>query len=184
MKMFEPVVIACDQTSLDLALPIRAALELYRLRAYLHFCVQKRNVLDFFAGRIPESKYVVLCGHGQISFHVVDEVDGRWKEVELRVVPENVPELVRLPGRRIVSTGCGNGTEALAEKCSMMVDRNNLLPRFWRFRLKNVVLVLVMDSRIPWSPWPSLSTCFPYHTYTYFSHPDSTASATPRLGPG
>jgi hypothetical protein len=64
MRMFEPVVIACDPSTLDLAQGMRAALEAFRLRVYLHFCVQKRNVLDVLAGRVPECRYVVLCCHG------------------------------------------------------------------------------------------------------------------------
>lgn len=126
MKMFDPVVIACDQGSLDLGIALRGMLELFRLRAYLHFCVQKRNVLDFLGGKIPESEYVVLCSHGlgsrgdeppdemKMGFHVVGKIEGKWEGVEVALTPKNIPELVNLPGRKVLALGCANGREPLA----------------------------------------------------------------------
>ena len=128
MRMFDPVVIACDQWSLDIAAAIRSSLELYRLRAYLHFCVQKQNVLDFLGGRIPDSEDIVLCSHGlgstdtkyecsgemKMGFNVVDKVEGKWESVEFALTPANIPELVNLPGRKVISLGCGSGREPLA----------------------------------------------------------------------
>jgi hypothetical protein len=127
MKMFEAVVLACDQSSLDVALAIRGALELFRLPVYMHFCVQKRNVLDVLAGHIPESRYVVLCCHGtddppsapgpsQVSmgFHVVDDATGMWETTWFNLTPANVSAFVRLPGRTVVALGCGTGREPLA----------------------------------------------------------------------
>lgn len=122
MRMFDPVLIACDQGTLDIATAIRSALELFRLRVYLHFCVQKRNVLDVLAGRIPDSEYVVLCcggGHApdgaKMAFSVVDQVDGEWKEAEVALTPANIPELVSLRGRTVVALGCAVGVEAIAQ---------------------------------------------------------------------
>ena len=126
--MFQPVVVACDQSSLDVALAVRGALELFRLHVYLHFCVQKRNAVDLLAGRIPETSYLVLCSHGlgstdaseesademKMGFHVVDEIDGRWEAVEFALTPRNIPEYVRLPGRAVLALGCGNGRGPLA----------------------------------------------------------------------
>jgi hypothetical protein len=129
VRMFEPVVIACDQGSWDLAMPIRSALELFRLRAYLHYLVQKRNAVDLLGGLIPEAEYVVLCCHGlgssdrgdepaaemRMGFvRLVDEVDGEWQEVELALTPANIPDLVRLPGRKVLALGCGCGRQPLA----------------------------------------------------------------------
>lgn len=123
MRMFESVVIACDQSTLDVALAVRSALELFRLRAHLLFCVQRRNVLDALAGEIPESDYVVLCCHGldpegsemQINFVVVDQVEGQWQEVRFALTPSNIPELVHLAGKTVISLGCRSGREPLAK---------------------------------------------------------------------
>lgn len=128
MKMFEPVVLACDQSSLDVALGIRGALELFRLRVHMYLCVQKRNVLDVLAGRIPESKYVVLCCHGMdapssagtpsqmsMGFHVVDDVTGKWEKTWFGLTPANIPSIVHLPGRTMISLGCASGREPFAQ---------------------------------------------------------------------
>lgn len=127
MKMFDSVVIACDQSTLDLGIGLRGMLELFRLRAYLHFCVQKRNVLDLLGGKIPESEYVVLCSHGlgsegdeppdkmKMGFRVVDKIEGRWEGVEVALTPKNIPEIVSLAGRKVLALGCANGREALAK---------------------------------------------------------------------
>lgn len=128
MEMFDKVVIACDQTSLDLALAIRGALELFRLHVYLHFCVQKKNVVDFMAGRIPKSEYIVLCAHGVndtsdklparkkmgVGFIVVDKAKGEWDEVDVNLTPDNISQRVKLRGRRVIALGCGNGQAPVA----------------------------------------------------------------------
>jgi len=128
MRMFESVVMACDQGSWDIGMAVRGALELFRLRVYMHYLAQKRNALDFLAGRIPESEYVVLCSHGmgplcdtgpaddmRMGFvRLVDQVDGKWQGAELALTPENIPDLVSLPGRKVISLGCESGREPLA----------------------------------------------------------------------
>jgi hypothetical protein len=82
MKMFDSVVIACDQTTLELASAIRGVLEGFRLRVHLYFCVQEQNILDVLAGRIPDSEYVILCATGG-GFQVVTQ-RGRRLGVNLR----------------------------------------------------------------------------------------------------
>jgi len=128
MKMFDGVVVVCDQWSLDIGLAVRASLELFRLRVHFYFCVQKQNVLDALAGDIPRSDYVVLCTHGidtekidvatpdshQAGFQVVDLIDGEWKSVWFALTPATVPQLVHLPGRTVISGGCASGREPLA----------------------------------------------------------------------
>ena len=124
MKLFDPVVIACDPTALELGQAIRAALEAFRLRVTLYHCVQKRNVLDVLAGRIPDSEYVVLCAHGwnptegdetKVSFRrLVDEIDGHRREVEFALTAEGIAELVSLADRTVIAGGCWTGDEALA----------------------------------------------------------------------
>lgn len=129
MEMFDSVVIAYDQGSMDIALAVRFALELFRLNVYPHFCVQKKNVVEFLAGNIPDSEYVVLCSHGlecthdmpeepqdkmKMGFHVVDQIDGKWQKIEFALTPANIPEYVKLDGRTVIALGCGNGREPLA----------------------------------------------------------------------
>jgi hypothetical protein len=128
MRMFDSVVIACDQWSLDIGSAIRASLELFRLRVHFYFCVQKQNVLDMLAGKVPPSDYVVLCTHGidtekidvaspdthQAGFQVVDLIDGEWKTTWFALTPANVPDYVSLAGRTILSGGCSSGREPLA----------------------------------------------------------------------
>ena len=128
VKMFEPVVLAYDQWTMDVGLALRAALELFRLNVYAHFCVQKRNVVDFLGGNIPSSKYVVLCSSGignemadeapdrmKMGFNVVDQVDGKWQTVKFELTPANIAEYVKLKGRTVLALGCGNGREPLAK---------------------------------------------------------------------
>ncbi len=122
MRMFDPVVIACDQATLDVAMAVRSALELFRLRVHLHLCVQRRNVLDLLAGRIPDSEYVVLCWGGQHAPHgpeirpsVVDQVDGKWQQAEVALSSASVPQLVHLPGRTVLALGCSTGAEPIAQ---------------------------------------------------------------------
>lgn len=123
--MFDPVVIGTDTGALDLALAIRSTLELFRLRVYMHWCVQRRNALDFFAGKIPDSEYVVLCCHGlgssgapeemKMGFcDLSDQVEGKWVGAEFALTPANIPELVKFPGRTVIAVGCGAGRESLA----------------------------------------------------------------------
>jgi len=131
MNMFDSVVIACEQTTLDIAMAIRSSLELFRLNAYLHFCVQRKNVIDFLAGKIPDAEYVVLCCRGNhagesgwiapgedqlgMNFGVADQVNGEWKPAPLFLRPDNIAEYVRLPGRTVISNGCNTGHEPLAK---------------------------------------------------------------------
>ena len=131
MEMFDSVVIAYDQGSMDVGLAVRSALELFRLHVYPHFCVQKKNVVEFLAGNIPHSEYVVLCSHGlgaegtqdtpeeppdkmKMGFLVVDQIDGKWQNTEFALTPANIPEYVKLGGRTVIALGCGNGREPLA----------------------------------------------------------------------
>lgn len=81
---------------------------------YLHFCVQKQNILDVLAGKIPDSKYVVLCSSGG-GFDVVEKINGKWEGTWVKLTPENVPELVKLPGRTVIAMGCTYGREELAK---------------------------------------------------------------------
>ena len=112
--MFESVVIACDQTTLDMASAIRGVLEGFRLHVYLHFCVQEQNVWDVLAGKIPDSSYVILCATGG-GFQVVTKREGVWGPTCVALTPDFVREKVALAGRGIISMGCGTGRQELAQ---------------------------------------------------------------------
>lgn len=124
MKLFDHVVVACDQTTLELANAVRAVLECFRLRVHLYELVQRRNAVDFFAGDIPAAEYVILClgghhgeaesGSGGIGCLVVDNADGGWEPVEFNLTPDKVPDVVHLVGRTVIALGCNAGEEALA----------------------------------------------------------------------
>ena len=129
MRMFDSVVIGASDETLDQALAIRGALELFRLRVHLYLLCQKRNLLDLLAGKIPEAEYVVLCCHGcsdpdgqggwtdrvGLRFHgLVDEVQGKWEAVTAELPPEVIRQVVSLPGRTVIATGCRNGVEPVA----------------------------------------------------------------------
>jgi hypothetical protein len=128
MKMFEPIVIVCDESSWDVAFAIRSSLELFRLHVYLHYGPQIRNFTDALAGGVPKSEYLVLCSHGlgeddgetenaremKMGFLGVDRIDGEWQGSEFVLTPSNIRDRVSLPGRSILALGCGNGREPLA----------------------------------------------------------------------
>ena len=53
MQMFDSVVVAYGPSTFDLAMPIRAMLELQRLYVHVYYCCQKQNLLDVLSGKIP-----------------------------------------------------------------------------------------------------------------------------------
>jgi len=72
MDMFDSVVVAYGPFTFDLAMPIRAMLELFRLRVHAYYCCQKQNLLDVLGGKLPDADYVVLVlggGHGEDLAH-------------------------------------------------------------------------------------------------------------------
>lgn len=130
MKMFEPVVIACDTSYIDGAIAIRSALEWFHLRVHLYHLTQKKNAEDFFSGNIVSSDYVVLLTGGlgrtnrndesidemAMGFHrLVDQIDGKWDEVDFALTPANIPNIVNLKGRTVISLGCGAGRRPFAD---------------------------------------------------------------------
>jgi len=123
MEMFDSVVIGCDPTALDVAGAIRGALELFRLRVHLYHLVQKRNVIEFLGGHIPESQYVVVAAHGcdppeglGVTFvRVVDKVDGKWQCEDYRLSPPDIEKQVHLPGRTVLALGCCAGRKPIAD---------------------------------------------------------------------
>ena len=122
IRLFDPVVIICDRSMHDTALAVRGVLESFCLQPLLYRCVQQRNVLDALAGQIPPSEYVVLACHGvpeenRLFFTVVQEVADQqdvWGNSECSLTPANIPDLVQLPSRTIVSLACGSGRDPVA----------------------------------------------------------------------
>jgi hypothetical protein len=131
VKMFDSVAMACVGHDLDVAMAIRASLELFGLRVHFHLCVQKRNVVDFLRGDIPDSEYVILCSGGHhtgekgwiapgedqvgLTFgDLVEQVDGEWESVKFFLRPDNIRDYVKLPGRTVICNGCNTGHESLA----------------------------------------------------------------------
>ena len=125
MEMFDSVVVAYGPSTFDLAMPIRAMLELFRLRVPTYHCCQKQNLLDVLAGKVPASDYVVLVfggGHGDdldrggcISCPaLVEPVAGEWRSTDVKLFPEDIRRTVNLGGRTVLCVGCHAGWEPLA----------------------------------------------------------------------
>jgi len=126
MEMFDSVVVAYGPSTFDLAMPIRAMLELYRLRVHAYYCCQKQNLLDVLAGKVPAGDYVVLVfggGHdddldrgGCISCpRLVEPVGGEWRSTDVKLFPEDIRRTVNLAGRTVLCIGCNAGWEPLAK---------------------------------------------------------------------
>jgi hypothetical protein len=122
MKLFESVVVVCDQPQLDIALAIRGMLEAYGLRGHLVRCAQKRNVFEVMSGSIPDADYVVMCPGPfmlegddlEVALSVVDDASGQWQRVLVSFRPDDVTRSIRLAGRTIISLGCRTGREPIA----------------------------------------------------------------------
>jgi hypothetical protein len=132
LRYFDSVVIACNHEFFDIAVALRAMLECFNLRVHLYYCVQKRQLLDALTGNVPASKYFVLLCHGGgdenvpiespedlvLFLKVIDEIPGRtgeWEECELRLTPENIPQLVKLEEHTLITVACGSGREPLVK---------------------------------------------------------------------
>jgi hypothetical protein len=126
MEMFDSVVVAYGPCTFDLAMPIRAMLELFRLRVHTYYCCQKQNLLDVLAGQVPDTGYVVLVlggGHdedlergGCISCReLVEPIAGEWRATDVKLFPEDIRRTVNLPGRTVLCVGCHAGIEPLAK---------------------------------------------------------------------
>lgn len=127
MKIFSRVTIVCDHTAemFKSATALRAALEGYAL--YVDFCplFQKRQIAEFFARPALDNDYTVLVSHGdggkQLSFQMVDQVDGNyenvegWEEVSYALTPDVISETIKDRKGTLISLACGGGREALAK---------------------------------------------------------------------
>ncbi len=126
MKPFDSVVIGSARDTFAEAQAMRAALESFLLNVHLYWFRQKRNVMDFLAGEVADADYVVLCCHGTAEvegdldtthvrvYDVVEEIEGRWEAVTVKLGPDDIRAQVRLPGRTIITAGCATGVEPIA----------------------------------------------------------------------
>ena len=91
MKMFDSVVVACDNSPEceRAALAIRSLLEQgYSLRVHFMHLLWKRQVIEFLAGEMPPADFVVLIVHGaddgqegfRLHFHVMHQKDDDYED--------------------------------------------------------------------------------------------------------
>lgn len=59
MELFEEVAVVTDARSCEEAYTVRSVLESYRLRVRFERLVQRRQLDDFFGGRLGTSPYTV-----------------------------------------------------------------------------------------------------------------------------
>ena len=131
MKFFETVTVVCDQGAgmQGLAESIRTFLEGQELHVQFYNLVQKRDVLKFFAGDFPLTRYAVICCHGsevadtgkQMSFEVVhqkkdnyENAEG-WERITFSLTPANIVQHVQGKGRTFISLACGSGHQDFAD---------------------------------------------------------------------
>ena len=112
-----------------LANGIRSVLESQGLNVHFYNLMQKRSVLQFLAGQVPETQYTVICCHGggsletgkEMSFQVIHQKDddyenpNNWERVTFGLTPANIPQCVQGKGRTIISIACGSGQEDFAQ---------------------------------------------------------------------
>jgi len=136
VNAFEPVVLISDETALGTDLAIQRTLETLCVNVYrLYLGGVMQNAVDVLSGKIPDSEWVILSSHGlgrtdkpdeppeemEMGFHIA----GR----EFVLTPQNICRQVRLPGRKIIAQGCGNGREPFGRAfldagCSVYIGAN------------------------------------------------------------
>lgn len=136
MKLFESVIVVCDQGAgiLKMASAIRTVLESFALNVFFFDLIQKRQALEFFGGEmsLPHTDYTILCCHGnakedmvaedmQINLAVVDQTDGDyasasgWEKVGINLTPKNIPQIVKNAHGTLICAVCGAGQQPFAD---------------------------------------------------------------------
>lgn len=128
MELFEEVVVVTDARSSEEAYTVRSILEFYRLRVRFERLVQRRQLDDFFAGRLGRSPYTVVIAHGAdtddgraIRFVLVDNAGGDptaaegWQPVTVDLTARTIPDIVTQGSGALITSSCGGGDNALAE---------------------------------------------------------------------
>lgn len=88
------------------ALALRSVLECFNYRVEMHHVGSRPQFLEILRGNIPTHPYVILSCHGDEHALVVP--------YQSPVAAAEVGQVAQLPGRTVVSLGCGTGTEPLA----------------------------------------------------------------------
>ncbi|HEV2061067.1 MAG TPA: hypothetical protein VGR11_17075 [Solirubrobacteraceae bacterium] len=128
MELFEEVVVVTDGRSCEEAYTVRSVLEFYRLRVRFERLVQRRQLDDFFAGRLGTSPYTVVIAHGAdtddgqaIRFVLVDNPGGDpkaaegWEPVTVDLTARTIPHIVTDGSGTLITSSCGGGDSSLAE---------------------------------------------------------------------
>lgn len=128
MELFEEVVVVSDVRSAEEAYTVRSILEFYRLRVRFERLVQRRQLDDFFAGRLGSSPYTVVMVHGAetdegrvIRFELVDNAGGDpkaaegWEPITVDLSARTIPEIVTKGSGTLITCSCRGGDSSLAE---------------------------------------------------------------------
>lgn len=128
MELFEEVVVVTDVRSTEEAYTVRSVLEFYRLRVRFERLVQRRQLDDFFAGRLGTSPCTVVMAHGAetddgraIRFMLVDNADGDpkaadgWEPTTVDLTASTIPNIVTSGSGALIVCSCGGGDSSLAE---------------------------------------------------------------------
>lgn len=128
MELFEEVVVVTDVRSCEEAYTVRSVLEFFRLRVRFERLVQRRQLDDFFAGRLGGSPYTIVMAHGAetddgraIRFVLVDTPWGDpkaaegWAPVTVDLTASTIPDIVTKGSGTLITCSCGGGDRSLAE---------------------------------------------------------------------
>ena len=102
------VPVSIVQVSFDSTetLALRGVLECFNYRVEIHWVGSRPQFLEILKGNITTFDHVILSCHGDEHAFVVP--------YQNPVTAEDLAQLIHLPGRTVLSLGCGTGTEAIA----------------------------------------------------------------------
>ncbi|GMV83826.1 MAG: hypothetical protein AMXMBFR7_50100 [Planctomycetota bacterium] len=116
MNAFEPLVLISDEAAYGVDYALQHNLETLLIHVFrMYLGGVPLNAANVFAGKIPESEWVVLVSHGLTADNDPEEPTDRMRMgffvggTEFELTPRNIPERVKLRGRKIMALGCGNG---------------------------------------------------------------------------
>ncbi len=87
---------------------LRAVLEGFNYRVEIHWTGSRAEALEILRGSIPTFDDIILSCHGD------PEAGGILVPDEPVITADELAQVVRLPGKRVLNLGCGLGTAALA----------------------------------------------------------------------
>ncbi len=117
-------ILLCDHSSFAGAVAIRAALESFGLRTYLHHCAQEKHVREALAGELPPGERLILCagalpgegdpGPAGLTFRFARYGEGKFRAHECRLTAEEIGQAPVFRGRRLLALGAGAGRDEFA----------------------------------------------------------------------